>query len=377
MHRSLVAIHGVYENAIETWTEPQTGTLWLRDLLPFQHYKVRILTYGYQGAALTSPGDGQADRILPHATSLIAELCADRQLVNAFQRPIIFVCHGLGGILIKRALAFSGSRHAKAVEHLRSIFISTAAILFLATPHRGISKKALLLPHKNEESGPSQFMISLLKGSAMLQEITDQFAPLMKNYSIFNFWEEIESSSNDISALMVEEDSAAPVWDNVERCGIASTHSGMVKYRSAIDHGYPVVLAALLRYVRMAPTLIKSRWDHDQKMIATERQQEAEALLQPPIPLSLSEESLNDDVNEWFEVPRCSTSYFTGREKQSQIVRKNLGSIQRPSSRTKHHIYVIYGLGGSGKTQFCLKYAEDHQARYERSPWMRVRLKTC
>jgi hypothetical protein len=52
---------------------------------------------------------GTADGILPCATNLIAELCAFRELSNSSKRPIIFICHGFGGILLKRALVFSSA----------------------------------------------------------------------------------------------------------------------------------------------------------------------------------------------------------------------------------------------------------------------------
>jgi hypothetical protein len=92
-----VAIHGLYENQTETWTDPETGVFWLRDLLPPRLPGARILTYGYKADALSSMGEGSSDRILPHALTLIANLYADRDLANAVERPIIFICHGLGG----------------------------------------------------------------------------------------------------------------------------------------------------------------------------------------------------------------------------------------------------------------------------------------
>lgn len=212
-HNSIIAVHGLYEDALETWTDSETATLWLRDLFPHRRLGARVLSYGYNAVAIASPGQESGDRIHPHAVSLVAELCADRQLVNgdAFTRPIIFVCHGLGGLLVKRALAFSSTRRSKALEHQRSIFLSTYAILFFGVSHTGISKRSLLPPLRKGEPGPSQFMINLLRGSEMLQEITDQFAPLMKQFSVFNFWEEIESVSEGLKAHIVDEESTAPV----------------------------------------------------------------------------------------------------------------------------------------------------------------------
>jgi hypothetical protein len=135
----------------------------------------------------TSPGVGSTRSILAHANNLVAELCADRQLESAFDRPIIFICHGFGGLLLKRALVYSSSREGKALEHLRSIYTCTYGILFLGTPHNGISKESLL-SQDVQGTGLSHFMLSLLKGSEMLNEINDQFAPLMKQFAIFNFW---------------------------------------------------------------------------------------------------------------------------------------------------------------------------------------------
>ena len=361
---SIVAIHGLYERALETWTDSETGLLWLRDLFPHRRCRARILVYGYKAETLASPGEGSADRILPHATSLIAELCADRQLANAFERPIIFICHGLGGLLVKRALAFSSTSRSRNVEHRRSVYVSTYAILFMGTPHTGIRKDALLLPSKGEGAGPSQFMISLLKGSEMLQEITDQFAPLLKHFCVYYFWEQMETQAQTIKTYIVDEDSAAPGWDNVDRCGIMATHSGMVKFKNCLDRGYRVVLDALLRYIRAAPGLIESRWANDLKHLAEERQREAEALLQPQRPHLLSEDGVSTTINELYYVPRCSSNYFTGRTTHAKVLRDSLGPVHKQQMNKSHRAFVISGLGGSGKTQFCLKYVEDNRSRY-------------
>ncbi|KAF2186508.1 TPR-like protein [Zopfia rhizophila CBS 207.26] len=360
----IVAIHGIYEDAVETWTDPKTGVLWLRDLLPEKLHNVRVLTYNYKAEALTSPGQGTADRILPHATSLVAELCADRQLNDAYDRPIIFICHGLGGLLAKRALAYSSSRRHRAVEHLRSIYTSTYGILFLGTPHNGISKETLFLPRTGDSPGPSQFMISLLQGSEMLNEITDQFAPLMKRFSIYNFWEEMETQAGIHKVYIVDKDSAAPAWDNVERCGITATHSGITKFHSQSDHGYRTVLEALSRYVKRAPALIRSRWQNEMESMTLERQREAEELFQPRLQYMVPDEAIPKDFNQWCILPRSPSSYFTGRQTHAKDVKEMLGPIRMHDDRNKHKVLVLYGLGGSGKTQFCLKYVEDNKHRY-------------
>jgi hypothetical protein len=234
----------------------------------------------------------------------------------------------------------------------------------MGTPHKGINKESLLFPRTDDGPGPSQFVISLLKDSEMVNEITDLFAPLMKQFSIYNFWEQMETRHGDSMAYIVDEESAAPAWDNVERCGIMTTHSAMVKMRSTVDHGYRVLLAALERYTRAAPDLIRFRWQNDQKLLEIERREEAEALLQPSLQDLASDNSSSASLNEWFLVDRNPTSYFTGREKHAKYVKKKFAGPQKEKARMNHKIFVIYGLGGSGKTQFCLKYARDNYPRY-------------
>jgi hypothetical protein len=98
-----------------------------------------------------------------------------------------------------QALAYSASRTGKNVEHLHSIFVSTYAVLFLGTPHNGSSKAKLagmgrrmldaLAPSKLCDTD-GQLLDALQEGSETLQNITDQFAPLMKKFHIYFFWEQ-------------------------------------------------------------------------------------------------------------------------------------------------------------------------------------------
>ena len=335
-------------------------------MFPFERLETRVLAYNYKSEVLTSPSDSSVDRIRPFATSLVAELCADRQLAGASKRPIIFICHGVGGLVVKRALSYSSTRRAQAVQHQRSIFVSTYAILFLGTPHDGIQKDSLLARHKKrrgESSGPSQFVLSLIKGSEMLEEITDQFVPIMNRFAIYNFWEQEMTRLGKIDAYIVEEESAAPPWDDTEKCGIYTTHESMVKFATKRDHGYRILLEALTRYISQAPSLIEYRWGRDLEALQQERQREAEDLLRPRHQHVLSNDTPRIERNEWYLIPRCSSTYFTGRQTHADFVRENLGSVSHRDAANRHQVVVIYGLGGAGKTQFCLRYAEENKSR--------------
>lgn len=44
---SLVAVHGLGGHALNTWTHSQSGTCWIRDLLPDRLPHIRVMAFGY------------------------------------------------------------------------------------------------------------------------------------------------------------------------------------------------------------------------------------------------------------------------------------------------------------------------------------------
>jgi hypothetical protein len=319
-----------------------------------------VLVYSYEAEHFTTPGLGSTKSILAPATNLVAELAADRGLEEALDRPIVFICHGFGGLLVKRALALSSSRD---LQHPRSIYTSTYGILFLGTPHNGISK-ATLVAQDHFDTGPSHFTLSLLRSSELLDEINDQFAPLMKQFAIFNFWEEIKTQSDAGDFYVVEQDSAAPAWDDVERCGIMATHAAMTKFENLSDGRFRPVLEALSRYVRTAPILIKKRWADDAEMMNHKRQHKIDELRRSQAESSPQLDRSPSDYPKWCIMPHKSNHYFTGRRKYATLVREMLGPVRSFEAHSTSKVVVIIGLGGSGKTQFCVKFVEDNKHRY-------------
>ncbi|KAF2647563.1 ribonuclease-like protein p/mrp subunit [Lophiostoma macrostomum CBS 122681] len=287
----IVAVHGLNGHPFKTWTTNESNKFWLgdADLLPFNLKESRILTFGYNAAVASLLGKTSSDRILQHAQTLVAELVADRELEDAMQRPIIYICHSLGGIVVKRALAYSASRTSKLVQHLYSIFVSTYGILFLGTPHNGSNKAALasigsrminaLAPSRVVDTD-SQLADALAEGSEVLQNITDMFAPLMKNFRIYFFWEQEKMNLGTKYAYIVDENSAAPILDNTDRAGLPYDHRDMVKFETRTSPGYRLVVASLLRYSREAPGIVDRRWIDAKDMLKQKRQQEAAELVQ-------------------------------------------------------------------------------------------------
>lgn len=374
----IVAVHGLDENLTEAWTDPETRTLWLRDLLPDALNAARILTFGYNANSKSFYGHGSADRIQQHAQTLVADLQADRALENCLQRPIIFICHGLGGILVKKALAYSSTRTSQHIEHLYSIFASTYAVLFFGTPHQGTDKESWLAIAHAESPGKrdqaqfdTQLLLATEKDSETLHSITEQFAPLMKQFHIFFFWEELESGEGNRRGYIVEESSAAPLVDNTERSGIHARHSEMVRFSNKNTSSYRTVVEALVRYCRNAPPIISRRWKKALEALARARSDEAYELAGVAFDIhndnqlfQYRQKNSARPRNRHFHIPQAVSSIFTGREDLSQVVENSLFATDITQSFRHQQRFIIYGIGGSGKSQFCSKFAQNHRERF-------------
>ena len=175
-----------------------------------------------------------------------------------------------------------------------------------------------------------------------------------------------------------------------------ATHSGIAKFRNLDSPGYKLVLAALQRYISRAVGAISTRWQQDTEILQQQRIHELSGLqanLQSGMRIASSITSLrqrssahslsqsepyystSDHVscytNYYYLVPRRS-EYFVGRQDQADLLKARLDTGDEKEPK----ICVIYGLPGSGKTQFCLKYAEDNRQRYGEFPIKHLSLRS-
>lgn len=107
-------------------------------------------------------------------------------------RPIIFVAHSLGGIIVKEALR---QAHTSLEAHFNRIYKTTYAVLFLGCPHRGsgqakfgkmaarMSQLALLAPNR-------RVIDSLQPNNVLLEIIANAFATYLGSIRVYSFREE-------------------------------------------------------------------------------------------------------------------------------------------------------------------------------------------
>ncbi|KAK0621967.1 hypothetical protein B0T17DRAFT_307871 [Bombardia bombarda] len=257
----IVAIHGLnaWKNpnpAEHTWTAE--GKLWLRDYLPQTAPNARVLLAGYNSNAAL--GTTTLD-IRGQANNLLNRLDAMRK--EDPDRPLIFICHSMGGLVVKQAIITASSDN-----NYKKIVSSTYGIVFFGTPHNGgnhagigsVAAKIARAVLGNPNSG---FMEVLQSRSYALDNITESFRPFLEDFQFISFYETKNfRHTRDVSLyryhtlnplelthlltltqLIVPKKSAvlglAP--EREKQIGLAADHSGICKFSSPSDPMYQQV----------------------------------------------------------------------------------------------------------------------------------------
>jgi protein SERAC1 len=112
-------------------------------------------------------------------------------------RPVIFLGHSLGGLVIKQALIKSAEYNSHGRHPtLGEIYASTKGVIFLGTPHRGSDKESLgevvSKVAKFSFRQPNEQLLQTLKlNSHILENQRDQFTTISKDLPIVCIREEL------------------------------------------------------------------------------------------------------------------------------------------------------------------------------------------
>ncbi|RYP12932.1 hypothetical protein DL765_007102 [Monosporascus sp. GIB2] len=231
----IIAVHGLNGHYMDSWTtKPTWGkkTIWLRDLLPEMFPQARIMTFEYNASAIASASPhGIAD----NARALVQTLKNQRE-DNARGRPIVFIGHSLGGLVIKKALHISSTAKVDinpGEEGIKAISECTKGIVFFGTPHRGsddaewadiiggIASATLMSPR-------SRLVKALKPNSADLMKLAESFRPLARNYAIASFYE--EHVLRPARHVIVDKESVILGLPHEETMMIGGTHTSMCKF---------------------------------------------------------------------------------------------------------------------------------------------------
>ncbi|KAI9774484.1 MAG: hypothetical protein M1839_001717 [Geoglossum umbratile] len=296
----------------------QSRVMWLRDLLPKAIPNIRTMTYGYNAKFRNFTGDQSLRDI---SKKLLTDLVDLRRTKEEMNRPIVFICHSLGGIVAKKALLLF------CLEEQTKVQKAVYGIIFLATPHNGSSIAACgkvianIVTACTPMHPPGKLLSALGPKSAVLFEITENFV----------------KKSPDLQ-LVVEYHSAILNLPNEVTIPQHADHREIARFESLHDRNFRAVLTRIDIFKEGILAKLKS---------ITQDKPEVSSGGDPEI----------------FEIPLLPCDSFHGREDLLNGMEEYFhGSTPRSPKQLR---YAICGLGGSGKTQAALKFAFRNRMRYK------------
>jgi hypothetical protein len=291
------------------------------------------MTFGYDA---TAAFERSTAGILEHARDLLRCLEEARTEIEEINRPILFVAHSLGGLVLKQALFIAAE---SGLRHYEPIWNATKGVLFFGTPHRGSSlakygAQLARVPTALSMKPTPRLLESLAAGSLVLSELNGHFSGLMggrgheEGKEVVSFYE--TRSMLGWAGLVVEQSSALinspesrTQWETP--IPVDATHRDMCRFSSPKNPTYKTAVRSIrrIRGEIVQDTLI---------------------------------------VNEFFQVPTSLNPCFTGRNVIRSKMKDSLMAAKNTTEKVQKR-FVLYGMGGSGKTQLALKFAHDHKKR--------------
>ncbi|KAI9766209.1 MAG: hypothetical protein M1839_005011 [Geoglossum umbratile] len=288
------------------------------------------MSYGYNSRTAFSKA---VTDINDEAAMLLDRLNGERQNEDQKTRPIIFVSHSLGGIVVKKALILAHERS----RHYLDLLNSVRGLVFFGVPHRGSdiaywgTFAANLLKVTQLGFGTNNsFVEALRRNSATFADISRQFIERGANLPIRTFFE----TEKLLNELIVDNDSARLNLPNEIAVGVVgANHKSICKFRRADNQKYSPVWRAVKNLVDSA--LVES------------------------IALSAnSSDQISPSRESCFSVPFERDLKFIGREDIIAEIDKRL-EVQRR--------VALAGIGGVGKSQIAIEYCYRFRDQYPES----------
>ncbi|KAH6649318.1 ankyrin repeat-containing domain protein [Chaetomium tenue] len=179
----IIAVPGLGASPSKSFgSETPRGFNWLtdeREGIRSDIPKSRVLLYHYDSRWLGAQAKEQT--IYNVAIMLLESIVEKRQSPEEVTRPIVFLAHSMGGLVVAKALALAAQQRDK-LEYMR-IIECFAGCIFFGTPFGGSSSqaKALLLANFLEKVGsavPNQLLQLLDRDRDSLEELRRDFVNL-------------------------------------------------------------------------------------------------------------------------------------------------------------------------------------------------------
>lgn len=356
----VVFVHGLGSDSSNAWScidaSTQGQVSWpVTELPPRLETRSRILAYDYDTDFTTV--EYLVSRTLLYQSKRLAEALSRRRQGSS-QRPIIFVCHSLGGIVVKNALVYAKSSQRPDLEE---VFDAVYGIVFLGTPHT-TSPKALadslsnILVRLGLDTRDS-LRHELYSRSTTLAYSLERFKPLATNLSIYAI-SDTSSLSRQDSGFDKERENDRHIYLSLDR-----DHAGLAKFSRRTDQDLHHIIDCINK-------LCVDAVKRTTESIA----QKGKASLHPRM-------SAEDKVHDLGIGKALKTHLKNHPPSLGDAERENFRLLEEhfcrwfkdspsPSDPDAWPVAILQGPAGSGKTQTALEYVSHHRGQYSSILWV-------
>ncbi|KAG7038643.1 Kinesin light chain [Colletotrichum scovillei] len=346
----IIFIHGLKGHREKTWTAENAPEPWPKTLLKEEISNARVLVYGYDANVARATHIVSASRIRDHAADLLLRIRNFRHRTGGAARPIIFVCHSLGGLVCQAALSRAHKR-----EELEEVLEATRGILFLGTPHHGsdlASWAEQLARCVGIFKQTNTAILSVLRPeSEVLAEIQDDFHNILQSKTTAGFCTIhitcfFETLSLPGIGFVVPQHSAT--MSGKTAFGIDGNHHTMAKFSSRQDSGFIDICDQIRICIE----------NFDRKALVVPKQPIAwpRASLELMDPVPRMPTVTKEKTKAKFLVPYAKNKDFVGRTDIFERLKSQFCHGFGDDVENARFRVCLHGLGGVGKTQVAIAY---------------------
>ncbi|KAI0383265.1 hypothetical protein F5Y04DRAFT_250954 [Hypomontagnella monticulosa] len=236
----IILVHGLGGSSWRTWSwERQPDVFWpewLRHEDGLSHF--RVFTYGYNANFMDSKNPLS---ILDFSKGLLIRMktYGNGDLDYIGMKPIIFVAHSMGGLVVKKALVIGKN------DNLFSVMLSKVrGIMFLSTPHKGSPHARTLNSFLSIMAGrSSKIYISELDGSSTsIEDANEQFRAICGSWRLFSLYETLPTRlMSGVRRIIVSKDSGVLNYPGEVSVPVNADHHTISKYSNRLDPNYLLV----------------------------------------------------------------------------------------------------------------------------------------
>jgi formylglycine-generating enzyme required for sulfatase activity len=302
---TVIFVHGLNGDPFKTWggveaSSPHFWPKWLAGEPTLASISIYALRYEAHPSALA----GVSMSLFEYGKSALARLKSAPQLLGA---PLAFVCHSLGGLVIKQMISEADADRANEVSQL--LLDRIAQVVFIATPHQGANLPVFINKWAWFAYRPSVVLRHLEHGNKILLQLGSWYTNFNQGRPTKHlvFWE-----TKKTNGIKIVTDESAQPGVPAEYVPIAANHINIAKPHNRSD-----LLYTRIRLLLETLSTSRSRVDElnvlrevhsktEQRLVETQRElEELRQQAKPQVSSSTVEEyqrKLEEAESRWAEL---------------------------------------------------------------------------